>query len=258
MAWSPPARMRVVAVLVALGVVAAFFVGPLRQPGYINFADSRDCLGVPNFANVASNLAFLLVGLYGLWRLQKPRLESFGDPFEVRVYRWLFAGVVLTAFGSAYFHWAPDNPRLFWDRLPITLVLMSLLCATFAERIGLEYARRWFVPLMILGPLSALHWRWTVSIQAEDLRVYGLVQFLTLTIVMVLQAFSSRYRGAPWIAYGLAIYMVAKVFEVQDVNTLWITSGAISGHTVKHLLAAVSLLCIALSLERRVWVDPRN
>ncbi|MSQ53479.1 MAG: alkaline phytoceramidase [Betaproteobacteria bacterium] len=250
--WSPLARQRLVGALLGLGIIAAIIAGPLQLPGYINFADSRDCLGVPNFGNVASNLGFLLVGLYGLWRLQMPRAPAFGENFEVLVYRCLFSGVVLTAMGSAYFHWAPNDARLFWDRLPMTVVLMSLLCATFAERISLAFARAWFVPLLILGPAAALHWRWTVSMGAEDLRVYGLAQFLTLLMVVVLHAFPSRYRCAPWVLWGLAIYGLAKFFEVNDVNTLLLTGGAISGHSVKHLVAALSLLCIALSLDRRV------
>ena len=28
-----------------------------------------------------------------------------------------FAGILLTAFGSSFYHLAPDNERLFWDRL---------------------------------------------------------------------------------------------------------------------------------------------
>jgi len=248
---TPPARKRVVGVLLGLGVIGAIVVGPQAQLGYINFADTRACLGVPNCGDVASNLGFLLVGLYGLWCLQRRRPEAFAASFEIVVYRWLFVGVVLTALGSAYFHWEPGNERLFWDRLPITIVLMTLLCATFAERIELEFARRWFVPLLVIGPAAALHWRWTVSLGAEDLRVYGLAQYLTLLIVVVLHAFPSRYRDKPWVLSGIGLYALAKVFEAHDSEVLWMTVGVVSGHSAKHLIAAFALLCIAIHLEHR-------
>ena len=249
--WPPAARKQVVGALLALGVVAALVAGPQAQGGYSNFADSRDCLGVPNCADVVSNLGFLLVGLYGLWGLRRPRAAAFTEAFEISVYRWLFLGVVLTAMGSAYFHWEPDSGRLFWDRLPMTIVLMTLLCATFAERIDVAFARRWFVPLLVIGPAAALHWRWTVSLGAEDLRAYGLAQYLSLLIVAVLHAFPSRYRAAPWILWGIVIYAIAKVFEAYDFEVLWMTSGAISGHTAKHLVSAGGLLCIVMYVTRR-------
>ncbi|OFZ97737.1 MAG: hypothetical protein A3H35_14770 [Betaproteobacteria bacterium RIFCSPLOWO2_02_FULL_62_17] len=234
-----------------MGVIAAIIAGPQAQGGYVNFADKRDCLGVPNFADVVSNFGFLLVGLYGLWHLRRPRPTAFVEAFEISIYRWLFLGVVLTAMGSSYFHWAPHNESLFWDRLPITIVLMTLLCATFAERVEIEFARRWFVPLLVIGPAAALHWRWTVSLGAEDLRFYGLAQYLTLSIVVVLHVFPSRYRAAPWILRGIVIYAIAKVFESYDNEVLWMTAGAISGHTAKHLFAAGGLLCIVMYLTRR-------
>jgi hypothetical protein len=37
----------------------------------------------------------------------------------------LFAGVTLSSLGSSYFHLAPDNARLMWDRLPMTIAFIS-------------------------------------------------------------------------------------------------------------------------------------
>lgn len=58
-----------------LAIIAAPLVyllllhGPIPQSkGYHFFADTRTCLGIVNFGNVVSNLAFLLVGLCGwIW-----------------------------------------------------------------------------------------------------------------------------------------------------------------------------------------------
>ncbi len=249
--WSIPARQWLVLALLLAGLLAALVWGPISRPGYIDFADTRSLLGVPHFYDVVSNLGFLLVGLYGLWILARPRREAFVDALEITIYRWLFAGVVLTALGSAYFHWAPSAARLFWDRLPITIVLMSLLCATFAERISIAFARRCLVPLLIFGPLAALHWRWSVEAGSEDLRLYGLVQYLGLLIVAVLHAFPSPYRAAPWIPAGIVLYALAKLVEMFDKPVFAMTGGLLSGHTGKHLVAACALGCIVIFLARR-------
>ena len=63
-------------------------------------------------------------------------------------YLTLFEGVALTALGSGYYHLAPDNARLVWDRLPMTIGFMGLLAAVLAERVSVPVARRLFVPLL--------------------------------------------------------------------------------------------------------------
>ncbi|MDM5181921.1 hypothetical protein PO883_32625 [Massilia sp. DJPM01] len=37
-----------------------------------------------------------------------------------------FLLIGLTAFGSSWYHLAPDDTRLVWDRLPIALACVSL------------------------------------------------------------------------------------------------------------------------------------
>jgi hypothetical protein len=61
----------------------------------------------------------------------------------------LFCGLILTAAGSAYYHLAPDNARLVWDRLPMTMVFMSLVAAIVMERIDLR-AGLVLLPILLL------------------------------------------------------------------------------------------------------------
>jgi len=83
-------------------------------PSYHHFADQRSLLGVPNFGDVASNSVFLLVGLWGLAFLsRKSALDQFFDARERWPYLVVFLGMLLTAFGSAYYHLAPDTTGLF-------------------------------------------------------------------------------------------------------------------------------------------------
>jgi hypothetical protein len=37
-----------------------------------------------------------------------------------------FFGIMLTGFGSSYYHWSPNDDTLFWDRLPMVLVFMVI------------------------------------------------------------------------------------------------------------------------------------
>lgn len=113
-----------IAAALALIVPAFFlFVPPIAQDqAYHSFADSRSVWSIANFWNVVSNLPFAMVGLLGLGKLRGA------------VDRVLFTGVLLTFFGSAYYHLAPSDARLVWDRLPMTLVFMALLaCVLSAE-----------------------------------------------------------------------------------------------------------------------------
>jgi hypothetical protein len=150
--------------IVALGIV--FCVPPIPQDlDYHNFADDRTTLGVPNFLNVASNLPFLVVGVLGLWLLLQPDVVRPDGSVREPAERWpllvLFAGVLLTAFGSSYYHLAPDNNRLVWDRLPMTVAFMGFYASMIGERIGVR-AGTWLLwPLVWLGFVSVYKWHGT-------------------------------------------------------------------------------------------------
>jgi len=73
------------------------------------------------------------VGLVSLFR--KSSRQRFIDARERWPYVFVFLGLLLTACGSAYYHLAPDNARLVWDRLPMTVVFMPLVAAMLMERV---------------------------------------------------------------------------------------------------------------------------
>jgi hypothetical protein len=147
------------ALIIGLAVVAAgilLLLPPIPQDlRYHEFADQRTVWGIPNFWNVVSNLAFLLVALWGLQALRSP--AAFLERWERAAYCILLAGVALVAAGSAYYHLRPDNGTLFWDRLPMTVVFMSLLAATIGERIGADAGRLLLLPLLALGVASVVY-----------------------------------------------------------------------------------------------------
>jgi hypothetical protein len=236
--------------IAAASVAVWWLVPPIAQdPAYHRMADERPMLGVPNALNVFSNAAFLLVGLMGLATVLTPR-SGASTPVVSRWERWpygaLFAGTALTAFGSAYYHLAPGNARLVWDRLPMTLGFMGLLTAVIAERGSLRFAQRLFVPLLIVGAASVGYWYWSELRGAGDLRLYALVQFGSLLAILVLVLWTGgRDIDARYLMAGLAVYAVSKVFEWADAP-IFALGGVVSGHTLKHLAAAIAVGCVVV------------
>src|SRR3984893_19382665 len=136
---TPGAR---VGVVVGAAVAATALVAVLpriaQDPAYHRFADRRTLWDVPGGLDVWSNLAFPLVGLWGLIRVVSTPAGGPDDPFTDSRERWPFAvvsiAVALTGLGLAWYHAAPDNARLVRDRLPMTLVFMGMLSAVVAQR----------------------------------------------------------------------------------------------------------------------------
>ena len=159
---TPAGRHSGVALVVLACVVGIFLQPPMPGPvNYNRLADERSWLGVPNTLNVLSNLPFAVVGLLGLTTAltnDSSAVVRFVDPWERWTYAIMFVGVALTSIGSGYYHLAPDNARLLWDRLPMSVGFMGLLMAILAERIGVTTARRLLFPLLALGPISDVGW----------------------------------------------------------------------------------------------------
>jgi hypothetical protein len=224
--------------LTVLAAGAVFCMRPIAQePGYHNFADQRMVWGIPNCWNVLSNFPFVVVGVVGLMAIRKARVSG-----EVSwMYGVLFMGILLTGFGSAYYHWHPDNDTLVWDRIPMTLVFMSLLTATVAELVSRRLGMGLFVPLLVLGVGSVLYWHWTEHQGRGDLRWYGLVQFYPVLFipVLLLLFYDSAYKGAiVSLVWVVVWYVLAKGLEMLDRPIY--EAVRMSGHTLKHWAAAIS------------------
>jgi hypothetical protein len=236
-------------------IVAAAMWPPIPQsPVYHLFADTRSLLGIPNCLNVVSNLPFAVIGVLGLMETfsrRSGRTAPFSDPWERWPYAALFGGVVLTSLGSAHYHLAPDNARLVWDRLPMSVGFMGLLTALLAERVSLSIGQWLFVPLPFAGAAGVGYWYWSELQNAGDLRLYVLVQYGSLLwVVLLLLLYPARYSGTRYLVIGLAVYGVSKVFEVADRQT-WDFGRVTSGHTLKHLVAAAGVACVVVMLRSR-------
>jgi hypothetical protein len=236
-------RHLALAVIVAGSLAFVFRLGPLGQdPRYHQFADQRAFLGVPNVLNVTSNIAFLLVGLAGLRTCTRRVTEGARTAWLA-----LFAGVALVSLGSAYYHWHPNDQTLLWDRLPMTVGFMGLLAALLSEYLSPALGAAMLVPLLALGSFSVLYWHWS-----GDLRLYYWVQLIPLvTIPAMMLLYPPRYSRQWLLLVALAWYALAKLSEARDREVFALTSGLVSGHTIKHLLSALGCLTIVWMLQRR-------
>lgn len=249
-------RARHAALALALSgtVLAVLAVPPVPQdPSYHLLADQRPWLGIPNCLNVLSSLLFAAVGLLGLAATfrRAPGRPAFSEPWERWPYAALFAGTALTAVGSAYYHLGPDDARLVWDRLPMTLGFMGLSTAVLAERVSIRAGRRLFAPLLALGAGSVAYWYWSELQGAGDLRFYALVQFGSLLlVVLLLVLYPARYSGTGYFFAALAAYAAAKALELAD-RAVFALGQIVSGHTLKHLAAAAAVACVVAMLRVR-------
>jgi len=159
--------------------------------------------------------------------------------------------VFLTGFGSAYYHYQPDNQSLLWDRLPMTVAFMALFSAIIGEYISTQLAWKLFVPLLILGMTSVVYWHVTELNGHGDLRPYVLVQFLpVLLIPLILWLFDSTLNNDNYIWGVIGAYALSKLMELFDAR-LYSAFGLLSGHTLKHLTAAFGTLIFYWSLRKQ-------
>ena len=235
--------------LILFGVVAASIValalrGRIPQDSsYHVFADRRTLLRIPNFWNVTSNLPFLVVGLAGLRAIARYGV----DPALTASYLVFFLALVFLSFGSAYYHLAPDNGRLTWDRLPMAFAFMAFLAIVIGERIDSSLARFLLPFLLVSGAASVAWWHFSEIRGRGDLRAYLLVQFLPLVLAaLITLLFPSTFAETYGIWGMLAGYVVAKFAETFDEGIF--VHALISGHTLKHLAAAAGVYCLVLAM----------
>jgi Ceramidase len=216
-----------------IAVVAIFFVKPIPQSQeYHSFADQMPFFSIPNFWNVISNLPFVIIGSIGILKV----FNSIKNNPLKQSFVWFFIGIILTGFGSAYYHYNPNDSTLIWDRLPMTISFMSFLSIIIGEFIHPDFGKKALYPFLIIGILSIIYW-----IQFQDLRMYILVQFLPITLIPIILFLSKnnlKLKKYFWLI--LTTYIVAKFLESYDLFIYTISYKTISGHTLKHFVASIA------------------
>jgi hypothetical protein len=235
-----------------LCAAAAVLAPRMPQPlDYHQFIDHRGAFGIPNFNDVLSNIGFLVAGIAGLYVVARPA-TCFEEAVERLPYAVFFIGLLFTAIGSSYYHLSPDNERLFWDRLPMTVGFMSLIAAQVVDRIGVRVGLRLLLPLLIVGAASVVYWIVTERAGQGNVMPYGVLQGYAIVAVLLLTVLHpSRYTRGSDVYWVFAWYLIAKLLEYFDARIYVLTGGFISGHSLKHLAAGVAGLVVCRMLLKR-------
>ena len=251
-----PARRRTIfgtlLLLGAGGALAAALAPRLNlDAAWAADLDTRNWLGIPNAGNVLTNLPFAPAGLLGL-------LFSLRQPAGSVVFRsatertgWLvfFGFVLLTAFTSAWFHLAPSTTRLAFDRGTLIVACQGVFFAVLAERVGVRsLAGLWALSLAAIA--ATAWWWWTTQQGDSDQRWYSAAQLLPIAGLMLVLALTPSRDAGFGMWWLIVFYGVAKVAEVLD-RPILATNGVLSGHALKHVLAAVAVWMAFLVLRRR-------
>ena len=176
-----------------------------KQIQYNNFADKRCMCCIRNFGDVISNIGFAIAGLY-----------------HIHTNPILFILAFLVCIGSTYFHWNPTMKTLYWDRFTMILLLNYL--------IHLKLNLNFFITTVI-GIFVLEYWKVTMN-----LIPYSIYQITPVLIFIYDESIGMRTSGI--------IYLLAKLCEDNDYKIYTLTRNTVSGHTIKHLLAAMALIFI--------------
>jgi hypothetical protein len=163
-------------------------------------------------------LGFAIVGIWGLGILlgESSRVQ-FVDSRERWPYVIVFAGTILTAIGWSYYRLAPDNDRLVWDRLPMTIVFMALVAAMIIERISVPIGLTLLPLLLLVGVASVVEWHLSEINGASDLRFYAALQAYVVLLLLAIVLLPPRYTRSSDLAVVVGFCFLAKITEAAGL-----------------------------------------
>jgi hypothetical protein len=223
-----------------IAIFSVFQIPPISQDQlYHSFSDQKNISGISNFYNVLSNIPFLIVGALGfvLFIKNKTKLKELGIFIPSIIFS---IGIFCVGIGSAYYHYNPNNETLIWDRLPMTIGFMALYSIIVSTFINPSSGNKLLPWLLFCGLFSVGYWGFTESIGTGDLRMYALVQFLPMVLILlILSLYTTQKVGQGKLIIVLIWYAIAKALETLDEQIFSILNN-ISGHSLKHIAAAIA------------------
>lgn len=233
--------------LIAL-FIALFSLDPIAQDqSYHDFADGRMMWGVPNGINVLTNIPMVIVAIICLWLTFSRRSDVPKDIYiSVAVF---FLGLFLTAFGSGYYHWSPDDASLVWDRLPMTILFGSLTYLLMAAFCLKDRDVLMLVLFVAVAMGSLLYHYFTKMVGLEDLRLYLFVQLAPLLLVpLTVLLYAGNAKRKAYLVALFVLYCLAKACELYDELIFGFLGFA--GHGLKHLCAAAASILVYFAFIR--------
>jgi hypothetical protein len=232
---------------VFLFLLAAALFGPsVAQPAhYHDFADQRSWGWLPHAMDVLSNLPFALWGMVGGWALMRAVRACAVDAATAAMAGLFFAGLWVTAAVSASYHLQPGDAGLAWDRGGMVLAFAGLLGLAAMQAVSTRAGMALATAILVLGPLSIHAWSLSGNVLPwAVLQGGGMVLILGFACLRPAQA---RELPVRW-ALLLAIYALAKLLELGDHAVYEWTGHLVSGHSLKHMVAACAAWPVVTAL----------
>lgn len=238
-------KTETVLVLACVGLLALTLFGPpVAQPGhYHGFADQRTLFGLPFFMDVMSNMAFAVLAVLGAWSLYRLPRRALSN-VQRAMAALFFGGLLLTAAASSWYHWAPDDTGLAIDRGGMALAFAGVLGLAAAGRVSERAGAALGLALLLLAPLSIHVWSTTGNVLP-----WAALQFGGVALLLWLALLRPRYLALD-IRWGWVIfaYPVAKLLEMNDHDVYHFTGEWVSGHTLKHVVAALAAVPVVAAI----------
>ncbi|MFD1710511.1 hypothetical protein FVQ98_06580 [Ottowia sp. GY511] len=239
---------------VPLLMALALWLPPMALPAdYHRFADQRMLAGVPHALDVLTNLAFGGVATWGLW--VACRVPRGALPVVQRVLAvLLFIGLLGTAVGSSLYHLAPDNAGLTLDRLGMALPFAALLGLAAADRISARAGVVLALVIAVAAPTSAL-----LDALTGNMTPWTVLQTSGLVLLLALATQRPRPQALGFSLLAVVLtYAAAKGLELADAPVFAWTAGAVSGHSLKHVVAALAVWPVVCALARKRVASARH
>jgi len=229
------------------GMISLIFLPAIPQdPDYHRFADERSLFGIRNFWNVVSNVLFIVVGAFGIARIAQLKDSPLRSGYAIFCF-----SIALIGLGSSYYHDVPTTASLVWDRLPMAVAFMALLATVVADSVSPRAGKILLVPVIFLGIASVVYWHVSETQGAGDLRFYGFVQALPVVYIpLILALFGLKRLRAKFLWWAFITYLLAKLAEYLD-HGIYASIKVISGHSLKHMLAALAILWVILAFSKK-------
>ncbi|OIV96231.1 hypothetical protein TanjilG_14908 [Lupinus angustifolius] len=216
----------------------------IHFPTHLSDEQRQEAFCIPNALNVISNFPFLVIGLIGLILCHHGNYFQLSLQGELWGWTCFYVGVAAVGVGSSYYHLQPDDARLVWDRLPMTIAFTSIVAIFIIERIDERKGMISIIPLVLVGIISIVFF--------DDLRPYALVQFVPcIAIPLMAILLPPMYTHSTYWLWAAGFYLLAKVLEATDKDIYEWTHDIVSGHTLKHLFAAMVPVFLTLMLAKR-------
>lgn len=237
-------RHESILLLVGLALFSlAWFAPALQQdPNYHQFADQRNWANVPYAMDVLTNLAFAIAGGIGFMVLRThqaaylAQCHTSNAKVNIQMAAVFFAGLLLTTLASGWYHLNPNHQGLTIDRLGMAIAFAGLISLAVAQHISARAAYACLAVLLLCAPASVVLWFYTGNVLP-----WAVVQFGGMLVVIAL-AWVAPLNDALRVRWGwvIFIYMLAKVLEFSDVAIYQFSDQIISGHSLKHIVAAAA------------------